>query len=69
MRETVSLEAPIGDTDASLGDFIEDEDTPQPDEIAADSMMKRDLRRILDSLPSASGGSSSCATGSPARSR
>jgi RNA polymerase primary sigma factor len=51
MRETVSLETPIGEADASLGDFIEDEDTPQPDEIAADSMMKRDIRRILDGLP------------------
>jgi RNA polymerase primary sigma factor len=51
MRETVSLETPIGEADASLGDFIEDEDTPQPDEIAADAMMKRDIRRILDGLP------------------
>jgi RNA polymerase primary sigma factor len=50
MRETVSLEAPLGDTDASLGDFIEDEDTPQPEQIAADSMMKSDIRRILESL-------------------
>jgi RNA polymerase primary sigma factor len=50
-RETVSLEAPIGDTDASLGDFIEDEETPQPDEIAADAMVRQDIRRILDGLP------------------
>jgi RNA polymerase primary sigma factor len=50
MRETVSLEAPLGDSEASLGDFIEDEDTPQPDQVAADSMMRRDIRSILDSL-------------------
>jgi RNA polymerase primary sigma factor len=50
-RETVSLEAPIGDTAASLGDFIEDDETPQPDEIAADTMMRQDIRRILDGLP------------------
>jgi RNA polymerase primary sigma factor len=50
-RETVSLEAPIGDTDASLGDFIEDEETPQPDEIAANAMIREDIRRILDGLP------------------
>ncbi len=50
-RETVSLEAPIGDTDASLGDFIEDDETPQPDEMAADAMMKQDIRRILEGLP------------------
>jgi RNA polymerase primary sigma factor len=50
-RETVSLEAPIGDTDASLGDFIEDEETPQPDEVAADVMVRQDIRRILEGLP------------------
>jgi RNA polymerase primary sigma factor len=49
-RETVSLEAPIGDTEASLGDFIEDEEAEHPERIAADTMMKRDLRRVLDSL-------------------
>jgi RNA polymerase primary sigma factor len=51
MRETISLEAPLGDSEASLGDFIEDEDTPQPHQIAADSIMKQDIRRILESLP------------------
>ena len=49
-RETVSLEAPVGDTEASLGDFIEDEEAEHPERIAADMMMKRDLRRVLDSL-------------------
>jgi RNA polymerase primary sigma factor len=49
-RETVSLEAPVGDTEASLGDFIEDEEAEHPERIAADTMMKRDLRRVLDSL-------------------
>jgi RNA polymerase primary sigma factor len=49
-RETVSLEAPIGDSDASLGDFIEDEDSAQPEQVASDSMMKRDLGRVLSSL-------------------
>jgi RNA polymerase primary sigma factor len=50
-RETVSLEAPIGDSDASLGDFIEDEDSAQPEQVASDSMMKRDLGRVLAGLP------------------
>jgi RNA polymerase primary sigma factor len=49
-RETISLETPVGDNDALLGDFIEDEEAEQPEDIAADSMMKRDLRRVLDSL-------------------
>jgi RNA polymerase primary sigma factor len=50
IRETVSLHAPVGDSDASLGDFIPDDETAQPEEIAADAMMKRDLRGVLDSL-------------------
>jgi len=49
-RETVSLEAPLGEGEASLGDFIEDEDTPQPEEIAIDAMVRSDIRRILDGL-------------------
>ena len=49
-RETVSLEAPLGDSEASLGDFIEDEEAAQPDRIAEDAMMRRDLRRVLASL-------------------
>jgi len=50
IRETVSLETPVGDTDASLGDFIEDEEAGRPEEVAANTMMKNDLRRVLDSL-------------------
>jgi RNA polymerase primary sigma factor len=49
-RETVSLEAPLGEGEASLADFIEDEDTPQPDQIAVDSMVRHDIRRILAGL-------------------
>jgi RNA polymerase primary sigma factor len=50
-RETVSLEAPLGDTDSSLRDFIADDYVSQPDQLAADEMMRRDLRRVLNSLP------------------
>jgi RNA polymerase primary sigma factor len=50
-RETVSLEAPIGEAEATLSDFIEDEDTPQPDKIAGDKLMKDDVARVLDGLP------------------
>jgi RNA polymerase primary sigma factor len=49
-RETVSLEAPIGENEASLGDFIEDEEADRPEDIAAESMMKRDLRQVLNSI-------------------
>jgi RNA polymerase primary sigma factor len=50
-RETVSLEAPMGDTEASLADFIEDEHTRQPDQLTARKIMREDLRKTLDGLP------------------
>jgi RNA polymerase primary sigma factor len=50
-RETLSLEAPIGDSENSLRDFIEDEYATQPEQIAAFEMMKRDLAQVLASLP------------------
>jgi RNA polymerase primary sigma factor len=50
-RETVSLEAPMGDTDASLADFIEDDPTRQPEAIAAEKIMREDLAKTLSGLP------------------
>ena len=50
-RETVSLEAPMGETDASLADFIEDDPTQQPEAIAAEKIMKEDLAKTLAGLP------------------
>ena len=50
-RETVSLEAPMGETDASLADFIEDEHGHQPDEVAARKIMQEDLQKTLAGLP------------------
>ena len=50
-RETVSLEAPMGDSDASLADFIEDDPTRQPEAIAAEKIMKEDLAKTLSGLP------------------
>jgi RNA polymerase primary sigma factor len=50
-RETVSLEAPMGDTEASLADFIEDEHTRQPDQLTARKIMKEDLAKTLAGLP------------------
>jgi RNA polymerase primary sigma factor len=50
-RETVSLEAPMGDTEASLADFIEDEHTRQPDHVAAHKIMREDLQKMLAGLP------------------
>src|SRR5439155_16485035 len=50
-RETISLESPIGESESTLRDFIEDEFAPQPDEIAADAMAKRSLELVLAGLP------------------
>jgi RNA polymerase primary sigma factor len=50
-RETVSLEAPMGDTDASLADFIEDDPRAQPEAIAAEKIMRDDLAKTLSGLP------------------
>jgi RNA polymerase primary sigma factor len=50
-RETVSLEAPMGETDATLADFIEDEHGHQPEQIAARKIMKEDLMKTLSGLP------------------
>ena len=50
-RETVSLEAPMGDSDASLADFIEDDPTRQPEAITAEKIMREDLAKTLAGLP------------------
>jgi RNA polymerase primary sigma factor len=50
-RETVSLEAPMGETDASLADFIEDDPARQPEAIASEKIMKEDLAKTLAGLP------------------
>ena len=50
-RETVSLEAPMGDTDASLADFIEDDPQHQPEAIASEKIMREVLAKTLAGLP------------------
>jgi RNA polymerase primary sigma factor len=50
-RETVSLETPVGEADASLADFIEDEYSAHPHNVAAEKMMREDLRKTLEGLP------------------
>ncbi len=50
-QDPVSLETPIGEeADSELGDFIEDPDAPKPVDAAAESMMRDELMRVLDSL-------------------
>ena len=50
-RQPVHLERPVGDdSDAELGDFIEDEDMPPPYESVAQTMLAEDLSEILNRL-------------------
>ena len=51
-QETVSLEAPIrdDDEDSTLGEFIEDEKTILPSQVAARKLLQDQLRSILDEL-------------------
>ena len=49
-QEPVSLQAPIGEEDSDLGDFIEDADAVVPIEAAAFIMLQDQLEQVLDSL-------------------
>lgn len=50
-QEPVSLETPIGEEeDSHLGDFIQDDNMPQPAEAAAFSLLKEQLNEVLDTL-------------------
>ncbi len=50
-QDPVSLETPIGEEeDSHLVDFIPDEDIPSPVDAAAYSMLKKQLREVLDTL-------------------
>ena len=46
----MSLQAPIGEEDSDLGDFIEDTDAVVPMEAAAFIMLQDQLGEILDAL-------------------
>jgi len=51
-RRPLSLETPTDNEDDSvLGDFIEDNDIPAPDESATYNLLKEHLETVMDSLP------------------
>ena len=51
--DTVSLDRPVGDDgDAELGDFVEDEQAPDPFLVAVDGARRAELRRALELLDS-----------------
>ena len=48
----VSLEKPVGDEDESeLGDFVADDSTEEPFEMATENLQREDIQRTLDLLP------------------
>jgi RNA polymerase primary sigma factor len=48
----VSLEKPIGEEeDSELGDFVEDDGSESPYEIAVENLRKENVRKALDALP------------------
>ena len=50
-RDPVSLDTPIGEEeDSHLGDFIADDVTPAPADVAAFTLLKEQLMEVLDSL-------------------
>ena len=51
-RRPLSLETPTDDEeDSVLGDFIEDDEAPPPDETATFNLLREHLVEVLDSLP------------------
>jgi RNA polymerase primary sigma factor len=51
-RRPLSLELPTDDEeDSMLGDFIEDDEAPPPDDTATYNLLKEHLSLVLDSLP------------------
>ena len=52
-QDPVSLETPIGEEDDShLGDFIQDDDSPAPQDSAAYTMLKEQLNDVMETLTS-----------------
>lgn len=51
-QETLSLEMPVGDSDdeSSLGDFISDSKTPSPSQMATQSLLRDQIKKILVDL-------------------
>lgn len=51
-KHPISLELPVGEEeDVSIGDFIEDEKMPAPEEMTTQYLLKEHLREVLDTLP------------------
>ncbi|MDP8955526.1 MAG: sigma-70 family RNA polymerase sigma factor, partial [Actinomycetota bacterium] len=55
VADTVSLEQPIGEDGAQLGDFIQDEDAADPVQLTEDMDVANSLRKSIDRLPEREG--------------
>ncbi len=50
-QDPVSLETPIGEEDDShLGDFIQDDESPEPQDVAAYTLLKEQLEEVMSTL-------------------
>jgi len=50
-HEPISLETPIGgEDDSRLGDFVKDEASPDPNEVATQQLLKEEIDRVLGEL-------------------
>ena len=49
-QHAVSLQAPVGDDEASVGDFIEDTKSESPSEMTSYSLLKERLKSVLSTL-------------------
>ncbi len=51
-RRPLSLETPTDDEEEStLGDFVEDQDAPEPGDVVTQSLLREQLQEILNTLP------------------
>ncbi len=64
VADTVSLEQPVGEDGAQLGDFIEDEDAADPVQLTEEMDVANSLRVSIERLPTGRGASWRSATGS-----
>ncbi|GIU91203.1 MAG: RNA polymerase sigma factor SigA [Acidimicrobiia bacterium] len=55
VADTVSLEQPVGEDGAQLGDFIEDEDAVDPVRVTEEMDVAESLRRSIERLPQREG--------------
>ena len=55
VADTVSLEQPVGEDGAQLGDFIQDEDASDPSLIVQDLDVAESLRESISRLPEREG--------------